>query len=438
MEAATDMDAVAWFVDDVLSGTGWKRRRVRARSSRLEPPDSYWSVFSVDINKEENKDEKRNLRLVAKGALNPAAWDRLSGRLTRHGGGRPCDPVNGVGYPRIFPETQHAYWFYPFDPTMPRLPEANDPAYMASVLLGTDNAADADAASRFIGIERIRYLPEVGAIIRYTLDTGGVPSVIFGKVQPGVRGRRTFHIVSGLWEAAKRHPGLLNLARPLGFIDDMGLLLEEGVKGRPVSGNRESTEFQLMSVAAAEATAVIHESGLDSDEEIRIEDELARLDRVAEQFKYVLPAGHFLLTDLITHMRERIRKTEEEQRLPTHGDMKYDQFIFHNDHYTLIDFDYFATAETSYDLGKFCAYALPSMPDDWRQSIAAEEARIAFIRRYRELRPQATLQRFGVYEALQFALRAMSLMWAQTPGWEQAAEAFLVLGFERLKSRIPD
>lgn len=435
MEAATDLEAVAWFVDDVLSNTGWKRRRVRARSSRLEPPDSYWSLFSVDIYKEE---EKRNLRLVAKGALNPEAWERLSARLVRDGAERPCDPVHGVGYPRLFSETQHAYWFYPFDPSMPRLPEANDPVHMATILLGVENAPAALTASQFIGIERIRYLPEVGAIIRYTLDTGAAPSIIFGKVQPGVRGRRTYHIVSGLWEAAKRHPGLLNLTRPLGFVDEMGLLLEEGVRGRPVSGNRESTEFQLMSVAAAAATAVIHESGVASDEEIRIEDELARLDRVAEQFKYVLPAGHFLLSDLIAHMRERVRKTEEEQRLPTHGDMKYDQFMFHNDHFTLLDFDYFATAETSYDLGKFCAYAVPSMPGDWRQSVAAEEARVAFIHRYRELRPEATLQRFGVYEALQFALRAMSLMWAQTPGWEHTAEAFLVLGFERLKTRIPD
>ncbi len=151
-----------------------------------------------------------------------------------------------------------------------------------------------------------------------------------------------------------------------------------------------------------------------------------------------MPAGHFLLADLITHMREHLRKTPEEERLPTHGDMKYDQFMFHNDHFTLLDFDYFAVAETSYDLGKFCAYAVPSMPDDWRQSVAAEEARLLFMRRYCELRPQATLQRFGIYEALQFALRAMSLMWAQTPGWERMAEAFLVMGFERLKSRLPE
>src|SRR5689334_24417697 len=166
MEAATDLDAVAWFVDDVLGNTGWKRRRVKARSSRLEPPDSYWSVFGVDINKEE---ERRNLRLIAKGALNPGAWERLSARLSRHGAGRPCDPINGIGYPRLFPETQHAYWFYPFDVAMPNLPLANDPVRIASLLFGLEEVDDVLEAAHRINIERVRYLPEVSAILRYTV-----------------------------------------------------------------------------------------------------------------------------------------------------------------------------------------------------------------------------------------------------------------------------
>jgi len=48
------------------------------------------------------------------------------------------------------------------------------------------------------------------------------------------------------------------------------------------------------------------------------------------------------------------------------------------------------------------------------------------------------LQRFGVYEALQLALRAMAFMWAQTSDWERVAEIYLVLAFERLKSRLPE
>ena len=194
----------------------------------------------------------------------------------------------------------------------------------------------------------------------------------------------------------------------------------------------------LTANAAAEALAVIHESNVPIDGVISIQNEIARLDRVAVQFKYVLPTGHFLLMDLIAHMRDRLRKTTEEELLSTHGDMKYDQFMHHNGELTLLDFDYFAIAETSYDLGKFCAYVIPTNPKSWQESVAAEEVRLMFLRRYMELRPQATLQRFGVYEALQLALRAMAFMWAQTSSWERIAETLLVMGFERLKSRIPE
>lgn len=435
MEVATSADSVAAFAEDVLAPSGWHVDSVRRRGTRLEPPDSYWSLFSLDISKDE---EQRNLRLVAKGAFHDAAWEALSGRLLRNGGGLPCDPIEGIGYPRLFPDTQHAYWFYPFDPAMPNLPMAADSARMAQILLGVEDSKSVAEAARQIEIERVRYMPEIGAILRYTLDLPGAPGRVFGKVQPGNRGQRTFNVVNALWAAAARYPGYLHLPRPLGFVPEIGLLLEEGVRGRPVAGRRTTTEFALAGNAAAEGLAVIHESGVEVDMEIDIERELARLDHVAEQFTYVLPGGHFLLRDLLAHMRDRIRKTVQEDVLPTHGDLKYDQFVYHNDTFTLLDFDYFAMAETSYDLGKFCAYLFPSSPRDWTDSAAAEKIRADFIRRYRELRPHATLQRFGVYEALQFALRAMAFMWAQTSGWERIAEMFLVLGFERLKSRLPD
>ena len=437
MDEATSEASVVAYVEEILDGTGWQLDRVRRRGNRLEPPDSYWSMFGVDVNKD---GEERTLRLVAKGALNPVAWDQLGDRLMRSGAGLPSDPIHGIGYPRLYPETQHAYWFYPYDPSMPNLPLATDPVRVAGLLIGSEESSTSEILSvaRALEIERVRYMPEIGAILRYTIDQAGAPAELYGKVQPGNRGLRTFNVVSGLWRAAEQYPGLLNLPRPLGYVAEMGMLLEEGVRGRPVGGNRTSTEFRMTGNAAAEALAVIHESGLEADGEIRIGNELERLDRVAEQFKYVLPTGHFLLTDLLAHMRDRVRKTLEEDVLPTHGDMKYDQFLFHNDQFTLIDFDYFALAETSYDLGKFCAYLVPSAPVDWTHSVAAEETRTAFIRRYRELRPHATLQRFGVYEALQFALRAMAFMWSQTPGWEKVAETFLVMGFERLKSRLPE
>ncbi len=436
MDEATDKASVAAFVEQLLGETGWELDIVRRRSSKFEPPDFYWAQFDVHIKKDE---EERVLRLIAKGALNTQAWSRLCERLTRHGADRPCEPVDGLGYPRLFPESQHAYWFYPFDPSMHNLHAASDPVRMTSVLLGLqDQAEDILAASRRLTIERVRHVPEVGSILRYTMDTPAAKLDLYGKVQPDNRGLRTFRIVQGLWEAAAEYPGFLNLPRPLAFIEDYGLLLEERVKGRPVAANRRSSEFMLTGNAAAESLAVIHEARLATDGVITIENEIARLDRVAEQFKFVLPAGHFLLLDLIAHMRDRVRKTTEEELLSTHGDMKYDQFMHHNGELTLLDFDYFAVAETSYDLGKFCAYTVPTAPESWEDSVAAERVRNMFLQRYIELRPQATLQRFGVYEALQLALRAMAFMWSQSSGWERVAEMLLVMAFERLKSRLPE
>src|SRR5690349_7765906 len=136
MEAATDKESVAAFVEETLAGTGWEIASIRHRVDRMDPPNSYWSVFAVDIYKD---GEQRSLRLVARGALNPEAWEHLSARLLRHGAGNRCDPVNGIGYPRLFPETWHAYWFYPYDPSMPGLPLADVPAQVAGVLLVLDD-----------------------------------------------------------------------------------------------------------------------------------------------------------------------------------------------------------------------------------------------------------------------------------------------------------
>src|SRR5438067_13771398 len=113
MDTATDKEAVAAYTREVLDGTGWEVGAVHRRGTRLQPPDSYWSLFGIDINKEGEEEE---LRLVAKGALNEAAWENLRARLIDVGAGRPVDPLDGIGFPRLFPESRLAYCSYPSGP----------------------------------------------------------------------------------------------------------------------------------------------------------------------------------------------------------------------------------------------------------------------------------------------------------------------------------
>ena len=431
MQEATSSEAVAEFAREIAAGTGWEVAGVRRRASRLEPPHAYWVIFEVTIRKDE---EERKLRLIARGAFDSGSWAHLKERLERHGGGRRCDPIGYIGYPHIVEDLQLAYWFYPFDLALPGLPWAADAKTMWRVL--------SDVTGRTIdrlNVERVRYMPEISAILRYELDEpGGVKSSFYGKVQPGDRGLRTYRIEEALWQRAQESAGLLKIAKPEAFIGDYGMLLESAAPGKAVKGDRETAEFFGVGSAAAEALAVIHESGLEPDERVDIDAELNRLDSVTEQFAYVDPKAHFLMSELVLHLRDRISRTYEEEMLPTHADLKYDQFMHEDGRYTLIDFDYFAMAETSYDIAKFCAYLIPSAPRGWEETVAAEATRRAFLLRYRELRPDATLDRFQVYEALSLALRAMTMMWMQHRGWEEAAQVFLVMAQERLNTRLPD
>lgn len=431
MQEATSSEAVADFARQVVAGTGWEMVGVRRRASRLEPPHAYWVIFEVTIKKDA---QEQKLRLVARGAFDPSSWGQLKERLEREAAGRRCDPVGYIGYPHIVEDSQLAYWFYPFDLALPGLPWAADAETMWRVLT--------DLTGRSIDrlhVERVRYMPEISAILRYDLDEpGGVRSSLYGKVQPGDRGLRTYRIEESLWQRAQESGGLLKIAKPEGFIHEYGMLLEGAAPGKAVKGDRETAEFFGVGRAAAEALAVIHESGLEPDERVDIEAELNRLDSVTEQFAYVDPKAHFLMSELVLHLRDRISRTYEEEMLPTHADLKYDQFMHEDGRYTLIDFDYFAMAETSYDIAKFCAYLIPSAPRGWEETVAAEATRRAFLLRYRELRPEATLDRFQVYEALSLALRAMTMMWMQHRGWEEAAQVFLVMAQERLNTRLPD
>ncbi len=223
----------------------------------------------------------------------------------------------------------------------------------------------------------------------------------------------------------------------MGYHADLRLRLEQAVSGDAVSGDRTAPEFAAAALAAAGALAVIHESDLAAPSELLLEAELARLDSVLDQFALTHPSAHPLLRQLLSHIRSHLGRAPEEEWLPTHGDCKYDQFVEHDGAFYLVDFEDFGLAETSWDLGKFCAHAVPTMPSGWEDTAAADEARAAFLERYRELRPHATLQRFPIYEATHLASRAMVAMWSQLRGWRDAAEVLLVVAMERLRSEPP-
>ena len=460
VQEATNTAAVTDYLETaVLPGTGWELIEARRRYVRLEPPETYWAMYRVrlgrgepslppdgeapvsDSRAEGQYAEERELSLVTRASFKPEAWAGYAERVSRLYGDRDGGPLNGLAAPRLFHDSQHVIWFFPVDPALPTLPAASDPSRVLRLFRSVKrDLLHVPARIRAVDVRLAKYVPEINSIFEYTIHTQPTAAGkrVFGKVQVGERGRRTWEVMNHLWQAARRSRDRLSITRPIGYYPALALYLEEAAEGQVVGGDRTAEVFQRMAVKAAEACATIQESGIEADSRYRIEDELARLDEVLEQFALVHPSGHFLLRELLVHVRSKLARTSEEDLLPCHGDLKYDQFIVGPDgELRLIDFDYFTLAETSADLARFCSYVFPSMPLGWEQSVAAEAARKAFLDRYREIRPEATLQRFQLYEAVMLALRAMTAMWSQQRGWEGAIEALLVIAMERLNSRLP-
>lgn len=241
-----------------------------------------------------------------------------------------------------------------------------------------------------------------------------------------------------LRQLSQDHPELLSVARPLVYDHDLRLHLEDAVPGVPVDSDRTAPRFHGAAIAAAEALAVMHDATtVETSSELSLGPEVDRLDQVAEQLALVHPPAYELMRQLVKQLRSRLSKLPEEQWVTTHGDMKYDQFLDEDGRFGLVDFAELGRSETSWDLGKWCGHAVPSMPETWEESYGAEQARLAFLARYRELRPHATIQRFSCYEAIHLANRAMVLMWGQAKDWESAADSLLALAMERLRTPLP-
>lgn len=433
-QRATRTSVVERFVREVCAGTAWEPVRVRRSSRRLEPPRDYWATYDVRLQRARRgatEPDERRLRLVARVCFDRTDWEDLRDRLLADRGERACDPLRGVGYPAVFDETQHAFWFYPYDPALPTLAAATDPTALRPLLAPRWSTRSTPAR---LTVDVLRYVPEVSAALRITVrDRPGTPErVVYGKVYRAGGGERLHATMQQLAELSDRRPELLSVARPLSYEPDLALHLEAAAPGVPVPPDRTSASFQDAAVAAADALVAFHEAELDADGQLELGPEIDRLEAVAAQLLLVHPPAEPLMTSLVRALRKADARLPAEARAVTHGDMKYDQFLQDGDRFTLVDFEEVGQAELSWDLGKWCAHAVPSKPETWEQSEAAERARTAFLRRYRQQRPDVALPRLPVYEAVHLANRAMVLMWGQTRDWEQAAETLLVLAAERL------
>jgi hypothetical protein len=435
-ELVTSTAAATDIVTQAVAGTGWRLADIYRYSVRLDPHLGYWAVYRATVQRpvraRSGEPESRRLTLVGRVCFDAEDWAEYRDWLRDLYDDAPCRPIGGLGFPVLVPEHQQAWWFYPVDPHLPTLAAAADPRAVRPLLAPRYSAKTPPAR---ILVEPVRYHPETSAALRYVvLDRHrAIARTAFGKIYREGRGRELHETTARLWQVSRARPELLSVPEPIAYDEDLELHLELAAPGHPVEGDRLDPVFHDAARAAADALGALHDSDLAVEEDLPLEPELDRLDQVADQLLAVHPSGGRALRDLVEQLRLLVAQTPAEAVVVTHGDLKYDQFLAADGVFTLVDFEDVGRSETSWDLGKWTAHCMPSMPAGPAEVQAAEQARATFLGRYRELRPQATLDRLPIYEATHLGNRAMILFWAQSAGWQDAVDRLLALAVDRLR-----
>lgn len=434
----TDPGAMQEFLAAEVVGPtlpGVQVKKVKSREGRrFEAPRILWNVYEAILGLPDGEEVRR--LFWTKAYFDDQDCQHYRRRHDALLNQLANNPLDSKGYARFFGDLNLFMFFFPTDPAFPSLPIVFHGTAMAPLLNPYFQHLRPDKEVRSIEAIRVKYLPEISCIGKYEAEVDEAqPLSIYGKVQHSKRGQFTYNVMKALWDLPARQRGELVMAEPLAYLWDYDLLLQSEMAGDEVKGDRHSEIFMAQAEAAGRTLAYIHTSGINVGEPHNMNVEIDRLFNRLDEFKMSSPKVYFMIRDLLRQISAKAERTPVEEIVPSHGDYKYNQFLFDGERFGLIDVEYFVQAEPSFDLGKYCGHLSPSLPKDWSDSAQAEQARRVFLDAYCSVRPEFRSDRFALYEALSLATRALIVMWSHHSNWEYTSQTLVALAYEKLKTR---
>lgn len=395
-----------------------ERSRLLIEATRRQPPTCYWVTYRYGPE-----------RLVLKSFFSEDDYFQYSEKLARHYPNRVNEPTHPRGGFRLLPDMNAVAWKFPFDPAMPGLDRCLDSAWIADAM---GFSGDSDLRAQVLD-----YSAENDTIVAYRPP--GRPPIAFGKAGPADTAGLQFLVMQRLWNSPAREAGTLRLARPLAYRSEVGLLLQSRVPGRSIPPARNRQAFLDLARYAGSALSAVHAADIPFGSERGIYRLIDRLDDDLEDLALSAPTLFPEVRRLVRQLEVRAARSRPSPLVPSHGDYKYDQLLRCRGDYSLIDFELFCQSEPALDLGTFCAYLPSSTPEDWRDGLAAEICRGAFLTAYQEASGEPIdWDRLALYESAMVAVRGLAHVWrGNSSGAELRASEMIDLAFERLANPQP-
>jgi Ser/Thr protein kinase RdoA (MazF antagonist) len=247
------------------------------------------------------------------------------------------------------------------------------------------------------------------------------------------RGEKIFENLLKLWRAAHspdNAAGLFDMPEPLAYVPELGMVLQNFVSGRRLSGLSASADLSAAVRRVARNLAALHGLPVAAGERKTMADHIE---------KYCHPQPQALMAacpELAEDVQEILEGLTRDQSLsqapvsPVHGDLGPAQIFIAEDRAFFVDFDGFCFSHAALDLSNFLV-ALK-----FHFALQSEALTKAFLETYVENQSPERLAGLRLYHALAYLRRAMiCFRWKNGPEWRQQVRQLLETGNAVLKKK---
>ena len=241
-------------------------------------------------------------------------------------------------------------WAFPNDRKLQALPQLMDVVWVRENVVPLLVGADWKGSEMCHDL--IHYVPEHTCTVRITLE-GGQPLSFYGKTYYDDEGAETYRLMRHLEE---KKVDSLRTARALHYDADNRMLWQEGLAGSPLIGlELEHPDFHTSLQQAACAVASLHQTNLECERAVSLQDWLDKLNDMRTFLPQVRPTCRARLESLISSLLEQAACLKTQPLATLHGDLHLQNFLVAGGEVALIDLDNLCTGSPWQDVGSFIA-----------------------------------------------------------------------------------
>jgi len=313
---------------------------------------------------------------------------------------------------------------FPFDPVLPWLIDACDPAAMKVNLHRA--WSDRDTRVRRVKCDVLSYTPGSRAAMIYEVlsesKTTDFPELrhLVGKMHARRPAARLF---AGSWAVWRALRGRVGLAPPVGYVGPANLWLQEFINGSRLGDLAGSNTFIKPVRQTASGIAAVHGAAMPLTSDRTIDKELKSIRRWSKILAKIRPAE----ADRVERLYEGVAASlaaRLRMKGPVHGDFHLANVLAHDDTITLIDMDQLAFGDPLVDVGRFLAALRISALRVHGKQDGLATAGEAFLEQYLK-RTGADESRARLFEAASLITSAVSSFRMQRPDWQESADTIL-------------